>query len=155
MKIKKFDGIVKRTEGEVRDTIELYRRMRKRIFFIIFIFLSNIYLKPLHSNYMQHLDIAPIHPDVEMIDLDRIVWKVINDPYKPEMNSDEVLRAVHQYRRFLSLKLRYPKANLVPTDDIDLIWHTHILDTENYALDCQKLFGSFLHHYPNFWTVWE
>jgi len=29
---KEFDGIVKRTEGEVRDTIELYRRMRKRIF---------------------------------------------------------------------------------------------------------------------------
>ena len=67
-----------------------------------------------------------------------------------EMSGDEVLRAVHQYRRFLSLKLRHPKANLVPTDDIDLIWHTHILDTENYALDCQKLFGSFLHHYPNF-----
>ena len=107
-------------------------------------------MKPLRSDYMQHLDIAAIHPDVERIDLDRIVWKVINDPYKPEMSGDEVLRAVHQYRRFLSLKLRHPKANLVPTDDIDLIWHTHILDTENYALDCQKLFGSFLHHYPNF-----
>ena len=65
------------------------KRTYQYCFLIDFIFLSNIYLKPLHSNYMQHLDIAPIHPDVEMIDLDRIVWKVINDPYKPEMNSDD------------------------------------------------------------------
>ena len=71
---------------------------------------------------------AEIEPAVAGIDLDRIVWKVINDPYKPKMSDDDVLRAVYQYRRFLSLKLRFPGANLVPTDDIDLIWHTHILD---------------------------
>ena len=93
---------------------------------------------------------AEIDPAVAGIDLDRIVWKVINDPYKPEMSDDDVSRAVHQYRRFLSLKLRFPGANLVPTDDIDLVWHTHILDTENYASDCQMLFGSFLHHDPYF-----
>ena len=93
---------------------------------------------------------AEIDPAVAGIDLDRIVWKVINDPYKPEMSDDDVLRAVHQYRRFLSLKLRFPGANLIPTDDIDLIWHTHILDTGNYASDCRMLFGSFLHHDPYF-----
>jgi len=91
-----------------------------------------------------------ILPPVADLDLDRIVWKVANDPYKPEMSEEEVLKAVGQYRRFLSLKIRHPNANLVPTDDIDLIWHTHILDTENYASDCQKMFGSFLHHNPYF-----
>ncbi len=93
---------------------------------------------------------AGIEPSVKQLDLDRIAWKVMHDQYKPEMSEDEVSRAVHQYRRFLTLKIRYPEANLVPTDDIDLIWHTHILDTGNYASDCQRLFGSFLHHDPYF-----
>jgi len=91
-----------------------------------------------------------IDPAVAGIDLDRIVWKVVNNPHKPEMNEDDVLQAVHQYRRYLTLKIRYPGVELVPTDDIDLIWHTHILDTENYASDCQRLFGRFLHHNPFF-----
>ena len=74
----------------------------------------------------------------------------IRDRYKPEMNNDEISSAINQYRRYLTLKIRYPNVNLVPTDDIDLIWHTHILDTENYATDCKKLFGRYLHHKPYF-----
>ena len=91
-----------------------------------------------------------IAPSVAELDLERIAWKVSNDPYKPRMSEEEVSRALHQYRRFLSLKVRHPGANLVPTDDIDMIWHAHILDTERYASDCQRLFGSFLHHEPYF-----
>ena len=30
--MKDYDGIQKRTEGEVRDTVALYKKMRKRIF---------------------------------------------------------------------------------------------------------------------------
>ena len=93
---------------------------------------------------------AGIAPTIAEIDLDRIVWKVMSDPYKPEMSEGDVLRAVRQYRRFLTLKLRYPGANLVPTDDIDMIWHAHILDTGNYESDCRLLFGHFLHHDPFF-----
>jgi hypothetical protein len=91
-----------------------------------------------------------IDPKVRKIDLERIAWKVGNDPYKPEMSDYEIYTAIHQYRRYLTLKIRYPSANLVPTDEIDMIWHTHILDTENYAADCEKLFGKFLHHQPYF-----
>ena len=87
---------------------------------------------------------------VKNIDLERIEWKVRNNQYKPEMNNDEISSAINQYRRYLTLKIRYPNVNLVPTDDIDLIWHTHILDTENYATDCKKLFGRYLHHKPYF-----
>jgi len=91
-----------------------------------------------------------IEPAVAELDLDRIVWKVTNNPFKPEMSENDVLNAVQQYRRFLTLKIRYPSAQLVPTDDIDLIWHAHILDTENYQLDCNSLFGRFMHHSPFF-----
>ena len=30
------------------------------------------------------------------------------------------------------------------------MWHYHILDTEAYAVDCEKAFGRFLHHFPYF-----
>ena len=33
---------------------------------------------------------------------------------------------------------------------IDEVWHQHILDTNAYAEDCERIFGHFLHHYPYF-----
>ena len=87
---------------------------------------------------------------VNNMNLDRIVWKIMKDPFKADMTEDQVLFAVKQYKRFLNLKIKYPELNLVPTDDIDMVWHSHILDTEQYAKDCANLFGKFLHHNPFF-----
>lgn len=53
-----------------------------------------------------------------------------------------------EYRRFLFLMKKYPDAEASPTVDVDTFWHYHILDTQKYALDCEALFGYFLHHYP-------
>lgn len=52
------------------------------------------------------------------------------------------------YRRYLALKMVYPEKVLRPTPLIDEFWHAHILDTEAYTSDCQKLFGKYVHHYP-------
>jgi hypothetical protein len=52
------------------------------------------------------------------------------------------------YRRFLALKYVCPTASLRPSDDVDEIWHQHILNTRQYAKDCSGLFGGFLHHQP-------
>ena len=94
-----------------------------------------------------HLNITQ---SVRELDVERIAWKVKNSSHGPEMNDEDIGMAINQYRKYLTLKIRYPNVNLVPTEDIDLIWHTHILDTENYALDCERLFGKFLHHKPYF-----
>ena len=53
-----------------------------------------------------------------------------------------------EYRRFLFLMKKYPDAEASPTVDVDTFWHYHILDTQKYAVDCEALFGYFLHHYP-------
>lgn len=95
-------------------------------------------------------NIYNIPQSVKSLDLQRISWKVKNSSHKPEMSDEEIKMAINRYRKFLTLKIRYPKVNLVPTEDIDLVWHTHILDTENYAADCENLFGRFLHHKPYF-----
>ena len=58
---------------------------------------------------INELESKNIEPSVEELDLERIAWKVSRDPYRPQMSENDISRAVHQYRRFLSLKIRYPK----------------------------------------------
>jgi hypothetical protein len=53
-----------------------------------------------------------------------------------------------EYRRFLYLMDAFPHVDVAPTVDVDTFWHYHILDTMKYALDCERTFGRFLHHYP-------
>jgi len=54
------------------------------------------------------------------------------------------------YRRFLTLHLAHPERTLVPNVLIDLVWHHHILDTHKYVADCERIFGTYLHHDPYF-----
>lgn len=55
--------------------------------------------------------------------------------------------AIAWYRKFLKLAV-LTDAYIVPTKDIDQVWHTAILFTRKYAEDCQKVYGRFLHHQP-------
>jgi len=55
-----------------------------------------------------------------------------------------------EYRRFLALKVIHPDTALVPSKQVDAIWHAHILDTRAYREDCQAMFGRFMDHYPYF-----
>ena len=59
-----------------------------------------------------------------------------------------MLRWRHRDRRFLCMHLINPPLLLVPPPDIDAFWHQHILFTREYARDCERLFGGFLHHSP-------
>ena len=40
--------------------------------------------------------------------------------------------------RFLDLSVVYPRMFIVPTLDIDLVWHTHQLTDKKYASDCMN-----------------
>ncbi len=62
----------------------------------------------------------------------------------------ETKQAIAGYLNFLYLIHLYPNLPLVPTQEIDQVWHHHILDTSKYAEDCQMLFGYFVHHFPYF-----
>ncbi len=52
------------------------------------------------------------------------------------------------YRRFLYLMKMHPNEEAAPLMDVDIFWHYHILDTMKYAIDCDKVFGYFKHHFP-------
>ena len=79
------------------------------------------------------------------VDLSAVKRKVV-----AEKGWDDEIAAYAElrYRRFLCMHLLNPLLVLVPPPDIDAIWHQHILFTWEYARDCEKLFGMFLHHSP-------
>jgi len=54
--------------------------------------------------------------------------------------------AERQYKCFLYLRLKYGR--IPPTETIDEFWHAHILDTEKYFADSNRIFGRYEHHYP-------
>jgi hypothetical protein len=85
---------------------------------------------------------------IAKLQLDSILYSLVAKADGPEWPHDRAKKAVEWYRRFLFLVARYPNEAIVPTKDIDEVWHTHILDTRKYAADCQEVFGDFLHHFP-------
>jgi hypothetical protein len=54
-----------------------------------------------------------------------------------------------RYLRFLTLCKIEPTIKHEPDNDVDWYWHAHILHTKQYAEDCRRYFGYFLHHEPN------
>ncbi|MGW5156047.1 glycine-rich domain-containing protein [Nonomuraea wenchangensis] len=57
-------------------------------------------------------------------------------------------RIIEQTLLFLYACARNPGVGLTPSPEVDLGWHTFILDTHNYADWCQRVAGRFLHHNP-------
>ena len=69
-------------------------------------------------------------------------------------DKDVVEDMYSDYIRFLALikTLKEFRINIpiVPNRYIDDFWHKHILDTYQYAMDCEEIFGEYLHHFPYF-----
>jgi hypothetical protein len=68
------------------------------------------------------------------------------------VNNEYIERAVERYCSFLELARDNAMAQfherqmLVPTLDIDLIWHVHQLSPLDYREDCNEIVGRLLHH---------
>ena len=88
---------------------------------------------------------------LNQLNLDPIAWKIAH-PSGEGWNQASTEMAIVNYRRFLYLTFLYPDVSLVPTLEIDTVWHHHVLRTKQYAADMHHLLGQFLHHDPTFGT---
>ena len=86
---------------------------------------------------------------IDAIDFSMVIDKIVST--KGWKKSD-VEKICVLYRHFLFLNKKYMDAclSLPPSEEIDEFWHNHILDTHKYKADCDKIFGTYLHHYPYF-----
>ena len=62
------------------------------------------------------------------------------------VNEQWINRAVTRYAQFLQLAKAHPNETLVPTLDVDLIWHVHMLSPLDYRDDCHAILGKLLSH---------
>jgi|GEM_PF-685611 hypothetical protein len=83
------------------------------------------------------------------INLEPIVVKLIDAHGGTNWSLEHALVGAEEYRKFLFLTVARPET-IVPTEFVDEVWHTHILDTMKYEEDCKEVFGFFLHHFPYF-----
>jgi hypothetical protein len=83
------------------------------------------------------------------IDLSDVVEQLSHKPEYSSWTPERFGAAVEEYKKFLVLCKEYPDQRLIPGRDVDSVWHRHILNTQQYMLDCQKYFGYYLHHSPH------
>ncbi|MCC5944888.1 MAG: hypothetical protein JJT94_08125 [Bernardetiaceae bacterium] len=63
-------------------------------------------------------------------------------------NHDYALRCFTEYKKFMFLICISPQP-LTPSDEIDQVWHLHLLYTRSYWEDfCQKTLNQNIHHGP-------
>jgi hypothetical protein len=82
------------------------------------------------------------------LDLEPIKVKLMHVESGEGWSLEKVNAVEFEYRRFLYLMKMFPNEQTAPLMDVDIFWHYHILDTMKYAVDCEKVFGYFLHHFP-------
>jgi hypothetical protein len=82
------------------------------------------------------------------LDLDPIKVKLMHKESGEGWTLEYASAVEAEYRRFLYLMKKFPHEPAAPQFDVDIFWHYHILDTMKYAVDCEHVFGHFLHHFP-------
>ena len=96
------------------------------------------------------MKIASFNEFTSNLDLEPIKFSLTQREDGPNWSLNKAETLEVWYRRFLYLSSIYNEKVLVPSKDIDMFWHTHILDTQKYMLDCENLFGRYIHHFPYF-----
>jgi hypothetical protein len=85
---------------------------------------------------------------LKALDLAAVARHLMNPSNGDGWTRQQALRAIRRYKTFLFVSYLYPPIVLIPTQEIDRVWHCHILHTCKYRQDCEMLFGYFIDHEP-------
>jgi hypothetical protein len=99
---------------------------------------------------MKENDKSTIMDGINDLDLEMIKLKLMDQEEGEGWSREYAEQVEEEYRKFLALTRAFPDMAIVPSEPVDKFWHNHILDTQKYAPDCEKVFGFFLHHFPYF-----
>src|SRR3989344_5234534 len=78
---------------------------------------------------------------IQTMNLDKVISKLQKpSPRGKGWTPEQVATADKWYRRFLIVGLKNPGTTLVPNEQVDEIWHAHVLDMKNYEADTKRIF---------------
>lgn len=98
----------------------------------------------------RNLTVDELRVMIEAIDLTWIKRKIMDRRKGKGWTQEKADEMEQRYKRFLFLFATSVDARIVPTLDVDAMWHQHILDTMAYFADTERVFGMYLHHFPYF-----
>ncbi len=87
---------------------------------------------------------------INSIDLTMVKKKLMDEEEGQGWDEEYTNYVEQRYKRYLCMIVLNENRSIVPTKNIDIFWHQHILDTRAYAKDCQTILGQFIHHFPYF-----
>jgi hypothetical protein len=93
------------------------------------------------SNFLQKLN---------SLDFGSLAYKLMNPENSTGMSLEMATDAIKKYKGFLFLIHKSKGQKISPSAYIDHVWHTAVLDTEMYYVQCGVLFGEYIHHFPFF-----
>lgn len=114
---------------------------------------NTLALSPENLSFLQKL---------QQLDFSKIAYELMHSEEGQNWTKKQTTQALLRYMMFLFLLNLYPNQNIIPTTEIDKVWHHHILvDVNKYINDCEMLFGRLINHssYPqlendlNTWQV--
>ncbi len=88
---------------------------------------------------------------INALDLESVKVRAM-DPELGEGWTREYAESIERaYRNYLIVLVKHPEdiEEIVVSKDVDEFWHTHILHTMKYTEDCERVFGTYLHHNPD------
>lgn len=82
---------------------------------------------------------------ISQIDLNRIHENLRR---KERWSDQKIKQNTSEYRKFLYLLGKHGGILVPWTDDMDTVWHYHMLDSKLYRKHCEELFGRYIDHDP-------
>jgi hypothetical protein len=88
---------------------------------------------------------------IQQLDLESVKLRVMDAELGEGWTREYAESIETAYKTYLTMVVKYQEhaEDIMLSKDVDEFWHTHILQTMKYADDCQKVFGTFLHHDPH------
>ncbi len=85
------------------------------------------------------------------MDLTKVLAKIQKPaPRGHGWTAQEAATAEKWYRRFLTIAGKHPYEILVPNEQVDELWHAHVLCMAKCETDMVAIFGKNLYHQPTF-----
>jgi hypothetical protein len=105
----------------------------------------------MQTNKLTTKPVAEVVSAINALDLESVKIRLMDSELGKGWTRAYADRIEAAYRNFLTMVVKHQEhaEDIMLAKDVDEFWHTHILQTIKYAEDCQRVFGTFLHHAPH------
>ncbi|TWH42755.1 hypothetical protein CAL7102_06431 [Dulcicalothrix desertica PCC 7102] len=80
------------------------------------------------------------------IDWQAIFLRLVSSNEGSKFTLSQAILAIEQYGLLLHLISKYPHKKMIPNEEMDVVLHAHIANTEQFEKDCINLFETKLVH---------